>query len=91
MHSRLRLTTGSEDHRSASDTFSSTDSGRRPERARPSSERYALRTRRNPLWAWFVILFGWIGILIVLGVLAILFSAKALVATVQLCHALTRR
>jgi hypothetical protein len=91
MQSLSQPTTGSEDDRSAFVSFSRADSGRRPERARPSSERYALRARRNPWWAWVVILFAWIGILIVLGVLAILFSAKALVAAVHLCHALTRR
>ena len=52
------------------------------------SQRYALRTRRDPSWAWAVILFAWIGIPFVL---AILFSVKAFVATVQLYKALAGR
>jgi hypothetical protein len=45
-------------------------------------------TKQHRWWACFVILVGWIGILLVL---ATLFTAKALIAIVQLYQALTGR
>ena len=55
------------------------------------SKRYRQPARHYSLTNWVVAIFAWIGIIGILFVLAILFSAKALVAIVKLLHFLSGR
>jgi vacuolar-type H+-ATPase subunit I/STV1 len=55
------------------------------------SKRYIQPAGHYSLTNWVVAIFAWIGIIGILFVLAILFSAKALVAIVKLLHFLSGR